>query len=53
MVTCRSCGGEFDEALVRCPFCGSAYAPAEEKEYMGKLEDIREDLEKYNVDGAN
>ena len=28
----------------RCPFCGTAYAPAEETEYMDKLEDIREDL---------
>ena len=41
---CRSCGAEFDAALVLCPYCGAAYAPAEEEEYMDKLEEIREDL---------
>ena len=41
---CRSCGAEYDAALVRCPFCGTAHAPVEEEEYMNKLEDIREDL---------
>ena len=43
-IICRSCASEFDASLVRCPFCGTAYAPAEEDEYMDKLEDIREDL---------
>ena len=43
-IICKSCAAEFDADLVRCPFCGTAYAPAEEKEYMGKLEGVREDL---------
>ncbi len=43
-IICKTCGAEYDTALVRCPFCGTAYAPAEEEEYMGKLEGIREDL---------
>jgi hypothetical protein len=43
-IICKSCAAEFDADLVRCPFCGTAYAPGEEKEYMGKLDGIREDL---------
>ncbi len=43
-IICKTCGAEYDASLVRCPFCGTAYAPAEEEEYMGKLEDVREDL---------
>ncbi|MCR4897041.1 MAG: hypothetical protein K5891_09730 [Lachnospiraceae bacterium] len=43
-IICKSCAAEFDANLVRCPYCGTAYAPAEEKEYMGKLEAVREDL---------
>ena len=43
-IICKSCAAEFDADLVRCPYCGTAYAPAEEKEYMGKLEEVREDL---------
>ena len=44
MVRCTSCGAEFDVSLVRCPYCGTANAPAEEGEYMDKLEAVREDL---------
>ena len=47
MVQCSSCGAQFEAALVRCPYCGSAHAMAEEEEYMGQLEDIREDLEEH------
>ncbi len=43
-IVCKTCGAEYDVSLVRCPYCGTAYAPAEETEYMDKLEDIREDL---------
>ncbi len=43
-IICSSCGAEYDASLVRCPFCGTAYAPAEEDEYMDKLEDVRQDL---------
>ena len=44
MIICKSCGAEYDVSLVRCPYCGTADASAEEKEYMGKLEDVRKDL---------
>lgn len=50
IVICESCGGEFDASLVRCPYCGTAYEPAAEEEYMGKLEDVREDLSKHTAD---
>lgn len=43
-IICAGCGAEYEVSLVRCPFCGKAYAPAEEAEYMDTLEDIREDL---------
>ena len=43
-ILCKTCGAEYDASLVRCPFCGTAYAPAEESEYMDKLEDTRIDL---------
>ena len=45
IIVCPSCGGHYKEKLVRCPYCGTATLEAEEKEYMGKLEDIRIDLE--------
>ena len=51
MIVCQSCAAEFDAALVRCPYCGTGYAPAEEKEYMGRLEEIRTELEGHKGDG--
>ena len=50
-IICKTCGSEYDVALVRCPFCGTAYAPAEENEYMDKLEEIREDLHRETERG--
>ena len=50
MVNCETCGGEFDASLVRCPYCGTAYEPAAEEEYMGKLEKVREDLSEHTKD---
>ena len=50
-IRCRTCAAEYDASLVRCPFCGTAYAPAEEKEYMGKLEEVREKLHRQTVKG--
>ncbi|MBE5925295.1 MAG: hypothetical protein E7271_12710 [Lachnospiraceae bacterium] len=47
MVLCESCGAEFDATLVRCPYCGTGYAPAEEEEYMESLEGIRTDLDAH------
>lgn len=51
MIRCKSCAAEYDASLVRCPYCGTAYAPAEEEEYMGKLEGIRGDLHQQKVNG--
>ncbi len=51
-IICKNCGAEYDASLVRCPYCGSGYAPAEEEEYMGKLEDVREDLHRQ-IDKGN
>ncbi len=51
MVTCESCGAEFEEALVRCPYCGSGNANAEETEYMQQMEEIRTELESHKKDG--
>lgn len=52
MVNCSSCGAAFDAGLVRCPYCGTAYEPAAEEEYMGKLEDVRTELEEHKDDAA-
>jgi len=53
IVNCETCGAEFDASLVRCPYCGTAYEPAAEDEYMDKLEDVREDLSKHTKDADN
>ncbi len=50
-IICPSCAAEYEEHLVRCPYCGTATLNAEENEYMGKLEDVRKDLEDYCGEG--
>jgi len=40
MIICASCGAEFDADQVRCPYCGTAYAPAEKEEYDEKIEEL-------------
>lgn len=47
-VICNSCGGEFEDNLPKCPFCGSFHYKGAEAEYLDKLEDIREDVEKLS-----
>ena len=51
MIVCATCAGEYEASLVRCPFCGTAYAPAEEEEYMGQMDGIRKELEGHKQDG--
>lgn len=51
-IICKSCGASFDEALVRCPYCGSGHLPAEENEHMQNLEDIRQDLQEYEKENV-
>lgn len=46
---CSSCGGKFDDSLVKCPYCGTLNVPAAENEYMEKLEDVRENLEELQT----
>ena len=45
MKTCASCGGAFDEALPKCPYCGTINEAGAEKEYNKKLERIRKKLD--------
>lgn len=47
-IYCGSCGGSYDDELSKCPFCGSMNISGAEKEYMEKLEDVREDLEELD-----
>lgn len=44
-IICASCGGEFEENLPKCPFCGSMNLSGAEAEYMDKLDDVRENLD--------
>ena len=43
-VVCGSCGASFEEDLGKCPYCGSTNIKGAEREYMGKLEDVRKDM---------
>ncbi len=43
-ITCASCGGSFRDDLPECPYCGTVNIKGAEKEYMRKLEDVRESL---------
>ena len=40
-VICNSCGGEFEDNLPKCPFCGSFHYKGAEAEDLDTLEDIR------------
>lgn len=44
IIICGSCGAEFDEDLAKCPYCGSVNIKGAEREYMGKLEDVRKGM---------
>lgn len=44
VVICGSCGAEFDKNIVKCPYCGSTNIKGAEREYMEKLEDVREGM---------
>lgn len=41
---CKSCGAELNDSMARCPYCGTLIPGGAEKEYMSRLEDIREDM---------
>ena len=41
---CKNCGAQFDDNLAKCPYCNTFHYAGARKEYMGKLEDMKEDL---------
>ena len=43
-MVCKSCAAEFTDDLSKCPYCGSMNIKGAEAEYMGKLQDVKEDL---------
>lgn len=45
-IICPSCGGSFDSQMAKCPYCGTLNLPGAEQEYMDKLGNLREDMEK-------
>ena len=47
-ICCGNCGGSYDDELPKCPYCGSIHISGAEKEYMEKLEDVREELEELD-----
>lgn len=44
IMVCGSCGAQFDGDLAKCPYCGSTNLKGAEKEYMEKLEGVKEDM---------
>lgn len=46
IIICPSCGGSYGEDLAKCPYCGTLNLPGAEQEYMDKLGDLRDDMEK-------
>jgi len=49
-IKCKNCGAEFDDNLSACPYCGEMNLRGSEKEYMDKLEEVRQDLDKLADD---
>ena len=44
-IYCTQCGAEIPPGQAQCPYCGSAYAPEAEREYMRKLDHVRSELD--------
>lgn len=47
---CQNCGADFDANLPECPYCGALNYSGAEKQYLGKLDDLKEDLEQMGND---
>lgn len=45
---CKNCGAHFDDSLPKCPYCGEFSYAGAEKEYLNRLEDMKEDLEELH-----
>ncbi len=48
-IVCPNCEAKFDEGMACCPYCNTMYYPGAEKEYMEKMEGIRQDYEDLTV----
>ena len=42
---CKNCGAHFEDNLPECPYCGEFHYAGAQKEYMGKLENLKENLD--------
>lgn len=51
-IICSNCGAEIPADAAVCPYCGAINEKGSEKQYMNKLEDIREDVEELSDDAA-
>ena len=41
---CKNCGAQFQDSLPKCPYCETLHYAGARKEYMEKLEDMKDDL---------
>lgn len=42
---CPNCGARVAENEAKCPYCGTMYYPEAERQYMEKLDDIKEEMD--------
>ena len=43
-IICSGCGAEYEDNLPKCPYCDLINYKGAEREYMNKLEDVREEM---------
>lgn len=43
-ITCPACGAEYEDTLPKCPYCDLINYKGAEKEYLEKLEGVRQDM---------
>lgn len=48
-IVCAFCGAGYEEEAIKCPYCGSTNIRGAEKDYMNKLENVRETMENLDV----
>ena len=46
---CESCGALLNDSMARCPYCGTLIPGGAEREYMQKLDSIREDMDELHA----
>lgn len=44
MIHCTACGAAFAYGELKCPYCGNVHTYGAEKDYMEKLQEMRDDL---------